>query len=105
MSNIEREIFGCHIFGTDSGAWIDPFGPTPVTIYSEIDQQLFDMKPANIPQVKSMHTEEVVAFINAIQSGGVSPVPGEQGLILNAVFDALYKSSETGKEEAVDLTI
>jgi predicted dehydrogenase len=105
MANLEREIFGCHLFGTESGAFIDPFGPNPLTIYSEVDKQLFDMTPQNIPNVKSMHTEEVVAFVGAILEGKPSPVPGEQGLVLNAIFDALYKSSETGREETVDVSV
>ncbi len=105
MANVEREIFGCHLFGTDAGALLDLFGPHPVTIYSEVDKQLFDMTPQNIPTVKSMHTDEVVAFVNAILENKPSPVPGEQGLILNAVFDALYKSSDTGKEEPVDVSV
>lgn len=101
MSNIEREFFGCHLFGTEAGALLDLFTAKPVTIYNEVDQQLFDMVPQNIPAVKSMHTDEVVAFVDAILEGKSSPVPSEQAMALNAVFDALYKSSETGKEEPV----
>jgi predicted dehydrogenase len=62
------------------------------------------MKPKNIPSVESAHTAEVVAFVNAILEGKESPVPGLNGLILNAIFDALYKSSETGREELVDVS-
>ena len=54
--------------------------------------------------MQSSHTAEVQAFVSAIRNGELSPVPGEQGLVLNAVFDALYKSSETGKEEPVDVS-
>ena len=103
MSNIEREFFGCHLFGTEAGALLDLFTAKPITIYNEVDQQLFDMVPQNIPAVKSMHTDEVVAFVDAILEGKPSPVPSSHGMALNAVFDALYKSSETGKEEPVIL--
>lgn len=105
MANLQTEIFGCHLFGTEAGALLDLFGPHPVAIYSETNQQLFDMTPQNIPSVKSMHTEEVVAFVDAILENKPSPVPGEQGLVLNAIFDAMYKSSDTGKEETVDVSI
>ena len=103
MSNIEREFFGCHLFGTEAGALLDLFTAKPITIYNEVDQQLFDMVPQNIPSVKSMHTEEVVAFVDAILEGKPSPVSSQHGMSLNAVFDALYKSAETGKEEPVIL--
>jgi predicted dehydrogenase len=48
--------------------------------------------------------DEVKAFVNAILEKKPSPVPGEQGLALNAIFDALYKSSETGREERIDVS-
>jgi predicted dehydrogenase len=105
MGNIEQEFFGCHLFGTDAGALLNLFSGSPITIYSEVEQQLFDMVPKNIPKVKSMHADEVAAFVTAIQEGKPSPVPGEQGMILNAVFDALYKSSDSGHEEMIDLTV
>jgi predicted dehydrogenase len=62
------------------------------------------MVPRNVPHVESQHTAEVVAFVDAILEGKESPVPGLNGLILNAIFDALYKSSETGNEEKVDVS-
>lgn len=104
MSNIGEELFTTQLFGTKSGAQVKAWGDKPVQIFTEMDRQLFDLTPRNVPDVKSAHTAEVQAFVKAIQEGEVSPVPGENGLILNAVFDALYKSSETGKEEAIDLS-
>lgn len=105
MANLEREIFGCHLFGTESGAAMDLFSDDPIRIYSETDHQLFDSIPRNIPNVKSAHAAEVSAFVNAIIDGGPSPVPGEQGLVLCAIFDALYRSAETGREEPVDVEV
>lgn len=107
MANLEREIWFTQLFGNDSGANIDLFAPETdaILISTERNRQLFDMRPANVPRVKSMHTAEVHAFIEAIESGLPSPVPGEEGLVLNAIFDALYKSSESGREEQVDVSI
>lgn len=105
MANLQKEIFGAHLFGTESGASLDLFSTHPIQLFSELNRQLFDSTPQNIPNVKSMHTDEVVAFVDAIRSGSQSPVPGEQGLALNAIFDAMYKSSETGKEEPVDTSV
>ncbi len=103
MSNIEKEVFRTQLFGTKAGAEVKAWGDDPIRIYSETDKQLFDMTPRNVPEVKSAHTAEVQAFVKAILNGDPSPVPGENGLVLNTVFDALYKSSVSGKEEPIDM--
>ncbi len=105
MGNLDGNPFQTQLYGTKAGAMIKPYDEQePITIYTEQDRQLFNMKPANIPQVESSHVDEVKAFVHAIINKEPSPVPGEQGLLLNAVFDALYKSSETGKEQPVDVS-
>lgn len=102
MGNLDGDPFRTHLFGTKAGALVEPFGN--IEIYSEQDRQLFNMHPVNVPHVHSSHIAEVQAFVHAILEKKPSPVPGENGLILNAIFDALYKSSETGKEQAVDVS-
>jgi predicted dehydrogenase len=103
MANLGKETFGGLILGTDAGAELDLFSDDPITIYTEFHQQVFDMKPRNIPKVKSPHTEEVRAFLHAILHNAPSPVPGEEGMILAGIIDALYRSAETGREEEVIL--
>lgn len=103
MANISEDIFETQLFGTQSGMIVKGGGDNPVEIFTEKDKQLFDFKPRNIPDVKSSHSAEVRAFLTAINEGTASPVPGEQGLTLNAVFDAIYKSSVTGKEESIEV--
>ncbi len=103
MANMEGDPFECQLFGTKAGATVRPWGGE-IDIHTEINRQYFNMKPENVPQVKSSHSAEIEAFVTAILEGKPSPVPGENGLTLNAIFDALYKSSETGKEEAVDVS-
>jgi predicted dehydrogenase len=100
----EIDIMKTQLFGTKAGATVKIWGDDPIEIFTEKDQQLFDMKPRNVPKVESPHTAECVAFVEAILEGKESPVPGLNGLILNAIFDALYKSSESGKEEPVDVS-
>jgi predicted dehydrogenase len=105
MSNLDGNPFGTQLFGTKAGAKIyfdqDARG---IEIYTEWNKRLFNMRPTNVPDVTSAHTEEILAFVRAIKNGDPSPVPGEQGLILNAIFDALYKSAETRKEEPIDVS-
>lgn len=105
MANLDGNPYQTQFFGTKAGAIMSPTAENGgIKIFSEQDRQLFNMEPANVPNVDKPHVSEVQAFIDAILNGKSSPVPGEQGLILNAIFDALYKSSETGKEQAVDVS-
>lgn len=104
MANMEGDPFETQLFGTKAGAIVRAWGDNPVQIFKEIDRQYFDLTPQNLPKVESSHVAEVQAFVDAIIHGKPSPVPGENGLILNAIFDALYKSSSTGKEEPVDIS-
>lgn len=101
MLNIGDDQMRCELMGTRSGATVDLLREPSLMFYTEQNRQLFDMAPRNLPRVDSMYTEEVRAFLAAIETGGPSPVPGEQGLVLNAIFDAMYRSSESGREEPV----
>lgn len=105
MSNLDGNPYGTQLLGTKAGAraYFDE-GAKGVEIYMEQDKQLFNMVPANLPDVPKPHAEEIKAFVNAIKTGGPSPVPGEQGLTLNAIFDALYKSAVTRTEEKIDVS-
>ncbi len=103
MANMEGDPFQTQLFGTKAGAIVRAWGEQPVRLFKEIDRQYFELVPQNVPYVDSSHTAEVQAFVAAIRENAPSPVPGENGLTLNAIFDALYKSSESGKEEPVDV--
>jgi len=105
MANLENDPFQTQLFGTKAGAVVRGWGEDAVRIFTEQDRQVFTMVPANIPSVESSHRDEVKAFVNAIVEGKPSPVPGEQGLILNAIFDAMYRSAETGREEPVNALV
>ena len=103
MGNLDGDPFTTQIFGTKAGATVKVWGDKPIEIFTEENRQVFNMTPVNIPNVESMHTAEVQAFVDAILHDKPSPVPGENGLTLHAIFDAIYKSSVTGKEEVVDV--
>ncbi len=105
MGNLDGDPFETQLFGTKAGAIVKPNGGTDaIRIFTEQNKQLLNIQPANVPNVESSHTAEVQAFVKAIQNGDSSPVPGLNGLILNAIFDAIYTSAETGKEQQVDVS-
>lgn len=103
MANQDGDPFQTQLYGTKSGAIVRAWGDDPVQIFTEQDRQLFNLKPVNVPNVDSSHVEEVKAFVRAILGGEPSPVPARHGMVLNAIFDALYRSSESGREESVVL--
>lgn len=103
MGNLEGNPYQTQLFGDRAGVLLKPFAADePVKIYSERDRQLFDMTPVNVPKVDTPHVDAAAAFLDAL-AGKPCQIPGEQGLVLNAIFDALYKSAETGKEQPVSL--
>ncbi len=103
MANMEGDPFQTQLFGTKAGAIVKASGEDPVRIFTELNGQFLNVTPPHLPKVASAYTAEVVAFVDAIQNGKPSPVPGEQGQILNAIFDAMYKSAESGREEKVEV--
>lgn len=102
-ANIKEDVYLTELMGDRAGIRLNPMAEVPVEIYGEEDGALFDQSPVFLPKF-SAYEAEVAAFVGAIRDGKPSPVPGEQGLILNAIFDAIYKSSDTGREEAIDLS-
>lgn len=104
MANMEGDPYETQLFGTKSGAILKPTNKeTPLTIYTERDQQYFEMTPVGIPQIAAPYMDSVKSFIESVRDGTPSKIPGSDALVLNAIFDALYKSSETGHEVEVNV--
>lgn len=103
MSNGEADPFLLQLYGTKAGAILRPTGSgdEPLRIFREEGKQFFNMTPAFMPSVPPPYEQEVRVFLESIRDGKASPIPGEHGLKLNAIFDALYASAESGREEPV----
>ncbi len=91
-ANIEKDVFNTSLMGTEGGATLDP-----LKMYREENKTLIDVSPVYLPNVGT-HEAEIFAFVDAIRNDKPSPVPGEQGLMVAKILDAIYKSSELGKE-------
>lgn len=92
-ANIEKDIFNTTILGTEGGMELNP-----LKIYREENGMLVDITPVMLPQTVGTHEGEIIAFIDAIRNDKPSPVPGEDGLMVAKILDAIYESSEKGKE-------
>ena len=96
-ANLASDQFHTDIFGTEGGAHVDGFTPGNIRIFREESGTLTDTTPAFLPNVGT-HEAEIRAFVQAIIDDTPVPVPGEQGLMVTRILDAIYESSETGRE-------
>jgi predicted dehydrogenase len=97
LANLERDEMNTHIFGTEGGVFLNPFDGSSTRIYREESGTLTDSTPVFLPQIGS-HEAEIRAFVQAILDDTPVQVPGEQGLMVTRILDALYQSSDTGQE-------
>lgn len=97
LANLEHDAMNTHLFGTEGGAFLDPFHGDKTRIYREESGTLTDTTPVFLPAIGS-HEAEIRAFVQAIVDDTLVEVPGEQGLIVTRILDAVYESSELGRE-------
>lgn len=91
-ANIEKAIFNTTLLGTEGGCQLDP-----LKMFREERQTLIDATPVFLPQVGT-HEAEIFDFIEAVREDKPAPVPGEDGLMVTRIIDAIYQSSDEGKE-------
>ncbi len=91
-ANIAEDKFTTALLGTKGGAETNP-----LRIFGEDKGMVYDITPVHIPRVHS-YEAEVRAFYDAIQNDTEPPVTGEQALNVMKILDAIYKSSELGRE-------
>ncbi len=91
-ANIERDVMSVQILGTEGG-----FESNPLRIYREERKTLVDLTPVFLPNVNG-HEAEIRQFVDAIVNDTEVPVPGEQALMTTKILDAIYQSSEVGRE-------
>lgn len=53
--------------------------------------------------VEKPRTEQILAFVKALREGAPSPVPASETLSVIAILEAIYQSSEQGREIALTL--
>lgn len=91
-ANLGREGINVVLLGTKGG-----LETNPLKIYGESNGALTETVPSLIPSGSS-YEAEVRAFYDAIQNDTPPPVTGEQALNVMKILDAIYRSSDEGKE-------
>lgn len=91
-ANIEDNVLSTQLMGTEGGCQLNP-----LKMFREERKTLVDVTPVFLPTV-NWHEAELIEFIAAIRNGTPVPVPGEEGLMVTRIIDALYQSAAEGKE-------
>lgn len=94
-SHIEKDRFYSTLHGTDGGADLDP-----LRIHTDMAGAPVDIAP-HAPHIGG-HEAEVAHFIDCIRQGKAPIATAEQGLHVLQILDAIYRSSETGREIVIE---
>jgi predicted dehydrogenase len=97
VANLERDVFTTQLFGSEGGVYLDPLAPGNTRLFREESGALTDTTPQFLPSIGT-HEQEIREFVQAVIDDTPVPVPGEQGLMVTRILDAIYQSAETGKE-------
>jgi predicted dehydrogenase len=90
---IELEDFSAQLYGKNAGVkW--PTGEYA----SVVGGALVDGKINALTGLHAAHSEEILAFADAIRHGKPSPVPVEQTLKVISILEAIVESGKTGRE-------
>jgi len=94
-SHVEKEMVFSSLLGTEGGANL-----FPLHIYTEIHGEAVDITPLVCPV--NSYEAEIAHFIRCIRNNQSSISPGEDGLAVMKIIDAIYKSAVEGKEIEID---
>lgn len=96
VANLKEEQHGTTLLGTQGGAQT-----SPLTITQERHGSVFSFEP-KIPDSKlNAYNAEIKDFIGCIRDSREPLVTGEHGLMVAQIMDAIYRSSEEGREVPV----
>jgi predicted dehydrogenase len=89
----EREIFNFQILGDKGGCTL-----SPLQLNTEKNQTLLDVQPAFLPAAVKSHHLEIASFVDSVLNDKPVFTPGEEALQITRIIDAIYESSEKGRE-------
>ena len=105
IANLGDPTFSTHLFGDAGGVLLDA-NANKAQIFREEFGTLTDSAPGWLPRVDSSHSEEIKAFVRAIRDdltiAQVGAADGPQGLMVTQIMDAIYASSDLGREVLID---
>jgi predicted dehydrogenase len=97
VANIPEDLFTSTLCGTEGGAVTNP-----LTIVQEKHRSLQTFEPKIPNSDVNSHHAEVKHFVESVINNEEPLVTGEHGLAVAQIMDAIYKSSETGREVQIN---
>jgi predicted dehydrogenase len=97
VANIPEDLFTSTLCGTEGGAVTDP-----LTIVQEKHRSLQVFEPKIPRKDVNSHYAEVKHFVECIRNDEEPLVTGEHGLAVAQIMDAIYRSSDLGREVAIE---
>lgn len=94
-AHIEKDVFNVQIMGTKGGANFDP-----LQVYTDQDGYMMNVQPSFVG-TWDMFEYKMKHFVECIRDGKTCEAPGEDGLKVQRMLDAIYASAAKGKEVRV----
>lgn len=98
--NIKNDVGNIELFGTKSGAKIDP----QIEFFTDMNGMLVDIKPSGDSSLSfnGLFENEIKHFVDCIVNKTKCRAEGEDGVVLMKMIDAIYESANTGKVVNID---
>jgi predicted dehydrogenase len=99
VANITDDVFTTTLCGTEGGAELTPFAEkAPFKLVKEKHRTLQTIAPEWPGSAVNSHYAEMKHFVESILNDTEPLVTGEQALMVAEIMDAVYASSEAGRE-------
>jgi predicted dehydrogenase len=85
------------IFGDKGGAQYNP-----LKMFTEQNKTLLDISPAHLRGSGQPHADQIASFVDSVVNDKPVYTPGEEALEVTRIIDALYQSSDEGREIRFD---
>lgn len=97
VANLPEDVFTSTLCGTEGGAVTHP-----LTVVSEKHKSLQTFKPEIPKNDVNTHHAEMRSFVECVRERKRPLVTGEHGLMVAQIMDAIYLSSEQGREVLIN---
>lgn len=101
VQNIKQDLLYLELYGDKAGAQMEP----ALELYEDKGGYLTQVNPIMDPNGSGFEhnfRKEIKHFIDCVENGTPCLNPGEDGVELMKILDAIYKSAETGHEVIIE---